>query len=371
MEKNVTAKNIAQRLGISAASVSVALSGKPGVSERTRLQVLSAAQELGYCPPRSAEPVRKPLCFLIYADQSVGIAQETTFYTFVLKGVEDAAKELGYHILIRYYYAGLSFRSQMSDILDEISGLLILGTDLTSSRSGAGQELTDWARYKIPVVIIDNFIFSAYVDCVGNENLYGAKSAMSYLIDRGHRSFGYLRAKQRITNFDDREHGLRMALREHLGDGGAESMEIVHVDISAERAYRDIGVWIAAKKALPSALFAENDVIAAAAIRALHAAGKRVPEDVSVMGFDDLPLCEMLDPTITTVHSFKEKLGTEAVRLLHQRILRGEDVQSAQAAGVMKLSMSTRLVERGSVAAPHSKPEPSRTASESANAHRP
>ena len=163
MEKNITAKDIAQRLGISAASVSVALSGKPGVSERTRLQVLSAAQELGYCPPRSAEPVRKPLCFLIYADQSVGIAQETTFYTFVLKGVEDAAKELGYHILIRYYYAGLSFRSQMSDILDEISGLLILGTDLTSSRSGAGQELTDWARYKIPVVIIDNFIYNRHM----------------------------------------------------------------------------------------------------------------------------------------------------------------------------------------------------------------
>ena len=238
----------------------------------------------------------------------------------------------------------------MADILNDISGLLILGTDMTLARHKAGQELTNWSNFRFPVVIIDNFIFSAYVDCIGNENLYGAKSAMSYLIDRGHRSFGYLRAKQRIANFDDREHGLRMALQEHLGDAGLEALELIHVDISAEKAYRNICTWLDAKQTLPTALFAENDVLAAAAIRALHSKGLHVPQDISVMGFDDIPLCEMVDPAITTVHSFKEKLGIEAVRLLHQRIQRGENVQSAQASGVMKLSMSTRIVERSSVA---------------------
>lgn len=350
VEPVITAKELAKKLGISAASVSVALSGKPGVSEQTRMRVLAAAQEFGYCPPRSAEPLRKPLCFLIYVDQAVGIAQESSFYTFVLQGVESAAKELGYRVLVRYYYAGQSFALQVADILNDISGLLILGTDITLTRHRLGLELTDFSRYPIPVIILDNFLFSAYVDCVGNDNLYGAKSAMSYLIDCGHRRFGYLRAKQRIANFDDREHGLRMALREHLGDENARSMEIIHVDISAEKAYRDISVWIAAKKEFPSALFAENDVIAAAAIRALHAAGLHVPEDVGVMGFDDIPLCEMLDPSITTVHSFKEQLGIEAVRMLHQRIVRGESVLRAQEAGVMKLSLSTRIVERDSVA---------------------
>ena len=76
------------------------------------------------------------------------------------------------------------------------------------------------------------------------------------------------------------------------------------------------------------------------------------------MGFDDIPVCEMVEPTITTVHSFKERLGVEAVELLHRRIAKGENVQAAQASGVVKLSMSTRLVERKSVA---SKPEAPKT----------
>lgn len=350
MANQVKARDIAEKLGLSTASVSVALNGKSGVSEETRRRILAAANEMGYSNPRNSAQDVKQLCFLIYVDQIVGIAQESTFYTFVMKGVEAAALELGYRILVRYYYADRSFQSQMSDILSDISGLLILGTDMTLTRHKSGQELTNWSNFPFPVVIIDNFLFSAYVDCIGNENLYGAKSAMSYLIDHGHRTFGYLRAKQRIANFDDRERGLRMALQEHLESTDSNAMELIHVDISAEKAYRNICTWLEAKQTLPTALFAENDVIAAAAIRALHSKGLRVPKDISVMGFDDIPLCEMIDPAITTVHSFKEKLGIEAVQLLHRRIMRGENVQSAQASGVMKLSMSTRIVERSSVA---------------------
>ena len=345
-----TAKDIAQKLGISAASVSVALNGKPGVSPATRERVLAAAAELGYSVPKSQAPERKLLCFLIYTDQSVGIAQESTFYTFVLKGVETAAKELGYRVLIRYYDANQGFETQMADILPDLSGLLILGTDMTPSRRDGIGALIGKKNLPFPIVIIDNFIFSAYVDCVGNDNLYGAKSAISYLIDKGHRKFGYLRSRQRITNFDDRENGIRMALKEHIG-APADSLEIIPVDVAADKAYQDICAWLDAENALPDALFAENDVVAAAAIRACGSRGIRVPDDVSIMGFDDIPVCEMVEPTITTVHSFKERLGIEAVGLLHKRILRGETVQTAQASGVIKLSMSTRVVERGSVRA--------------------
>ena len=199
------------------------------------------------------------------------------------------------------------------------------------------------------MVIVDNFIFSAYVDCVGNDNLYGAKSAISYLIDRGHRRIGYLRANQRITNFDDREAGIRMAIAEHLGNG-PQVLETIGVSVSAEGAYRDVCRWLERTSHLPDALFGENDVIAAAAIRALKMKGIRVPEDISVMGFDDIPVCEMVEPTITTVHSFKESLGREAVGLLHRRILAGQNGETAQASGVIKLSLSTRIVERQSVA---------------------
>ena len=343
----ITAKEIAQRLGISTASVSVALNGKPGVSEATRRRILATAAEMGYSASKSTASDGKLLCFLIYVDQVVGIAQESTFYTFVLQGVETAAKGLGYRTLIRYYYANQSFDDQMSDIIHDISGLLVLGTDMTFSRRKEIGPLIGDCDLPFPIVIIDNFIFSAYVDCVGNDNLYGAKSAMSYLIDQGHRRFGYLRAKQRITNFEDRENGVRMALSEHLGT--TDPLEIINVDIAADKAYQDICHWLDTKQDLPDALFAENDVVAAAAIRAFNTRGIRVPDDISVMGFDDIPVCEMVEPTITTVHSFKEKLGIEAVELLHKRISKGENVQAAHNSGVIKLSMSTRVVARRSV----------------------
>lgn len=355
---SITAKAIAQKLGLSTASVSVALNGKPGVSPATRERILAAAAELGYPASRAANADSKLLCFLIYVDQAVGIAQESTFYTFVLKGVETAAKELGYRILIRYYYASQNFDSQMSDIVGDLSGLLILGTDMTVARREEIGELIGQVSLPFPIVILDNFIFSAYVDCVGNDNLYGAKSAMSYLIDQGHRRFGYLRARQRITNFDDRENGIRMAFGEHISDPAAGALEIIDVDIAADKAYSDICSWLDRAVLLPDALFAENDVVAAAAIRAFNTRGIRVPQEISVMGFDDIPVCEMVEPTITTVHSFKERLGVEAVELLHRRIAKGENVQAAQASGVVKLSMSTRLVERKSVA---SKPEAPKT----------
>lgn len=344
----ITAKEIAKILGISPASVSFALNGKPGVSEATRTKIKQLAEELGYVPSRIQKPQDNPMiCFLIYTDEKVAIAQESTFYTFVLKGVEAAAKEMGYRVMIRYLEAGADFFRQMEDILSDISGVILLGTDITPQRKG---EITRFAGKNVgfPLVIVDNFIFSAYVDCVGNDNLYGAKSAVSYLIDRGHRRIGYLRANRRITNFDDREAGIRMAIAEHLGNA-PQVLETIGVNVSAEGAYRDVCRWLENTSHLPDALFAENDVIAAAAIRALKLKGIRVPEDISVMGFDDIPVCEMVEPTITTVHSFKESLGREAVGLLHRRIITGQHGEQIRASGAIKLSLSTRIVERQSV----------------------
>ncbi len=345
---NITAKDIALKLGISTASVSVALNGKPGVSKATRDRILSTAADMGYVLPKNNDGEIKNICFLIYMDETVSIAQETSFSTFVLKGVETAAKELGYRVLVRHFVPTMSFEAQTADLLDNLSGLLLLGTDLTPKRRASIAPLLGEQDLPFPVVIIDSFIFAHYVDCVGNDNLYGTKSAISHLIDQGHRKFGYFRARQRISNFEDRENGIRMAIHEHLGQR-AEPLKVVNVDISAEQAYRDITSWLCTKPELPDAFFAENDVIAAAAIRAFHDCGIQVPQQVSLIGFDDLPICEMTVPTITTVHSFKERLGVEAVTRLHARITAGQNVRDAQKAGNVKIAMSTLVVERQSV----------------------
>lgn len=340
----VTAKQIAEQLGISPSAVSLALNGKPGVSKRTREKVLAMAEHMGYSlPSRTAAPSteKKTICYIIYVDQVVAIAEYTTFSSFVLQGVESAATALGYNTLIRYLSAEKSFESQAAEILPNVDGIVLLGTDITAGRV---PQLAAFLRAagSIPVVVVDNFLLCSLADCVGNDGYTGAKQAIGYLLERGLRRIGYLRSRQRILNFDEREAGIRAALRE----AGLELCDVVDLRISSEGAFADFSKWLDQGQPLPDALFAENDVVAAAALRALKSRGIAVPDRVSVIGFDDIPICKMTDPPITTIGAFKEQLGTVAVQLLHQRL---QNAQNGAQRMRIKIALSTELCIRGSV----------------------
>lgn len=348
MVGNITAKDIAERLGISAAAVSMALNGKSGVSEETRERVMAEAMKSGYNTPRSSRTgayAKKTISFVIYV--GVGVAEQTSFSTFILQGVEAGAKSLGYRVVVHYLYEDKSLEDQLSAITSDTCGLILLGTDITEAqRDVLSMQL--YATIDIPVVVVDNFLFAAYVDCVGNDNMFGSKAAVSYLIRCGHRRIGYLRSKQRITNFEDREIGIQLALAEGK-EYGLEPLQTVDVDISSEKAYHDIFAWLEKGNKPAGAYFAENDMLAAAAIRAFTACGYRVPEDISIIGFDDVPICEMIQPAITTMHSFKDRLGEISAKQLHERIVAGDTARSTNEKGAMKIAMSLSVKERESV----------------------
>ena len=124
---------------------------------------------------------------------------------------------------------------------------------------------------------------------------------------------------------------------------------MIDVDISPDKAREDIFAWLRAGNVPAEAFFCENDMLAAAYIRVLKESGYRVPEDVSVMGFDDVQICEMIDPPITTMHAFKERLGKISVDLLHARIESGDTIQTSRESGLMKVALSLQLKERRSV----------------------
>jgi LacI family transcriptional regulator len=107
--------------------------------------------------------------------------------------------------------------------------------------------------------------------------------------------------------------------------------------------------WLKAGNVPADAYFAENDLLAASAIRALQKCGFRVPDDVSVIGFDDVQICEMIDPPITTMHAFKERLGQLAVNQLDYRIRSGDTLQTCRQSGLLKIALSLQLKERRSV----------------------
>jgi len=344
----ITAKEIAKKLGITPAAVSMALNGKPGVSAGTRARVLNEAAACGYTTPRAARAVQKgvpAITFVIYV--GAGVAAETTFSAFVLQGVEAMAKKLGYRVLVDYLYEDRPLNEQLPAIVQETCGLVLLGTDITKDQRDS-LNLHLRSHISVPMVVVDNFLFAASVDCVGNDNMFGAKAAVSYLIRCGHREIGYLRARQRIANFEDRQVGILLAMEENK-ELGLAPLSVVDVDIASEQACRDLCQWLDEGNTPVSAYFAENDVLAAAAVRALESRGYRVPEDVSVMGFDDIALCEMVRPAITTMHSYKERLGELSVQFLHQRIQSGETTRDFGSVAAMKVSVSLSLKERESV----------------------
>lgn len=342
----ITAKDIAAKLGISPSAVSLALNGKPGVSESTRSLVLATAMQMGYVRAETAPAHQssKTICFVRYAGEIVSIAEHTSFSSFVLQGVESRATELGYNTQVRYLNAGDMYNRQTLEIFRNAAGIIFLGTDIVEDRLPEIEQLFE-SMDNTPIVVVDSFLLDNRVDCVGNDSFGGAKSAAEYLIQTGHRHIGYVRAKQRIRNLMDRQNGVQAAL-----DRAGLSLDVlVDVDVSSEGAFQDFNAWIKGHPSLPDAIFAENDILAAAVIRVLKKHGYQVPGDVSVVGFDDIPVCEMLDPPLSTVHSFKNELGIVAVEHLHRRIVRGEIPHKTSSIGLLRTTLSTKFMSRFSV----------------------
>lgn len=340
----VTARNIAARLGLSTSAVSLALNGKPGVSEQTRASVFKAAEEMGYGGVRKLpEPSGyRRICFVFYINKLVSIAENTSFSSFVLQGVESAASAQGYSTQVRYLRAGESVEKQAADVCRNADGIILLGTDLIEDSLPEVQAFLD-AASSLPTVVVDSLMLAERLDCVGNDNALGSRQAVNYLLERGCRRIGYLRSRHRILNFEERERGLRSA----LADAGMEPDAVVDLGISFDDACEDMNRYIEKCDRLPDGFFAENDVIAAASIRALRAHGVALPEDVSIVGFDDIPICDLTDPSLTTVHSFKEQLGEVAVALLQMRMPSRQAFSSGT--GRMRVMLSTELRVRGSV----------------------
>ena len=342
----ITAKDIAAKLGISPAAVSLALNGRPGVSENTRAMVLETAMQMGYTRREGSSGNHQPrtLCFVRYAGNVVSVAEHTSFSSFVLQGIEARASELGYSTQVRYLTARDAYTPQNLDFLRQADGILFLGTDITTAQL-AKIELFLQAIDNTPIVIIDNCLLANRVDCVVNDCFGGAKSAVEHFLNTGHQQIGYIRANHRLSVFQERERGILAALEE----AGRQLAVTIDADVSSEGAFQDFDAWIKKQTVLPDAFFAENDIMAAAAIRVLKKHGYHIPGDVSIIGFDDISTCEMLDPPLSTVHCFKEELGAVAVDIIHRRITHNEVPHRTANTALFSTTLSTRFVTRFSV----------------------
>lgn len=342
----ITAKELAKKLGISPSAVSLALNNKPGVSNRTRNLVLETAMQMGYSKavPTGTFHTGKTVCFIRYGGTVINAAEHTSFSSFVLQGMESRATELGYNTQVRYLNAGDISNRQTMEFIRQAAGVVFLGTDLTPSQLPQMEEFFSHLD-NCPVVIVDSFLLCDRVDCIGNNSFGGAQAATEYLLQTGHKRIGYVKAKQRILNFHHREQGLLAA----LSKAGGSTPICIDVDISSEGAFRDFDAWLSTHPELPDALFIENDILAAAVMQVLKLHGLRIPEDISVIGFDDIPMCQMLDPPLSTVRLCKQELGQYAMDQLHRRIAASQVPHRMPSLPLVNTTLSTCLIRRASV----------------------
>ena len=332
----VTAKQLAALLGISESAVSLALNGKPGVSSFTRKRVFEAAKEHGYDLSHKFSSNKRQgiICFTIYK-KSGAVVGDTPFFSALMDGVSTRCRQEGYECVIRYLHEDDDLDNQIAALGSaKFSGIIILATEMEESA------LKRFEPLKPPFLFLDTYFEKSEYNFILINNIQGAFMATSYLIRKCETQPGYLRSAYWISNFEQRADGFYKALR---SAGMSTSQSLVHhLTPSQEGAYEDMKNLLNAGEKTASCYFADNDLIAMGAIQAFKEAGYRIPEDISIIGFDDLPACKYLIPNLTTIMVPKFFMGETAVTRMIQ-LIEGKNNQP------LKIEVSTKLILRKSV----------------------
>lgn len=328
----VSIKQISQMTGFSPATVSNALNRKKGVNRETSEKIFGVAEQLGYKPDRVITKIK----FVTYRKNGL-IIDDNQFFPAMIEGVERQAKNLGYEtIFSRLDYEDESFEERLAEVLEDTSALMILlGAEMLE------EDYLLFKNYKGYMVLLDGWSEDMEFDAVMINNTDSVCHAMEYLVEMGHREIGYLRGDYRIKAFRYREYGYIRVLEKH-GFPIRESYQVT-IGTQLESSYEDMKRYLESSPKLATAYFADNDIIALGAMRAFQEKGIRIPEDVSIIGFDDIPFSAVSAPGLTTIHVFKQNMGETAVRRALDYI-RYPDKREK-----MKIQICTKFIERDSV----------------------
>ncbi len=333
----VNIKLISEATGFSQATVSNALNGKRGVNAETAALIQQTAQRLGYLGD-SASAMRK-VKFVMFT--RAGIVEDAPYFPAVISGAERSCREQGMEmILVNLDRRRPDYEDQVRMLQsDTVSSVIILGTEMTD------EDLPLIQGFKAPVVVLDywhrDMLFNAVL--INNEDC--ARYAAEYLVRMGHRHIGYLRSNTRLVPFQEREKGFRLGLHEHglaLPEKYIFAVEVKNEETMWGAIHEELGRYIKSGEKLPTAFFAEDDTMALAAMKALTGHGLRIPEDVSVVGFDDIPFASLSTPALTTFQVPKQEIGSAAVRRIGELQKEENNVE-------FKIQVCAHLVERESV----------------------
>lgn len=324
-----TVKEIAAIAKVSVATVSRALQRPEIVSEETRQRIHEVVKRLGYTPNALARNLRTARTRLIIA-LLPDIANP--FFSEVIRGIEQVAHENGYSVLLGETQSSLVREQAYADMVAarQADGIITMSHRVPAIPIDGRLPVVNACEY-----VKDKKISSVYID-----NVAAAGAAVDYLVTLGHRDIAFIAGPSSSPICVDREQGYQLALQRAKIPANPGLTAVG--DFSIEAGERAIDLFLSQGQSF-SAVFCSNDEMAIGAMRALISHGLRVPEDVSVVGFDDIRFARYTSPPLTTVAQPKNALGREAMTMLIE-LLNDPEVPPR------KRVLSAELVVRGSTA---------------------
>jgi len=303
-------RDVAERAGVSVTTVSHVVNETRPVSDELRQRVSAAMDELGYQPNRLARSLR------LQETHTIGMIvpdSANPFFAEVARGIEDTSFEQSYNVILCNSDGNLDKELLYTNVLVEkqVDGILFVAAGVSTEHIRALQ------TRRMPLVLVDRDIPGVAVDSVLTDNARGGWQAIHYLIELGHRRIGCITGPSDVTPSAERVTGYRQALRE-AGIAADENL-VVKGDFQYQSGFRATQQLLEVNDP-PTAVFACNDLMAVGAISAVIESGRRVPADLSVIGFDDVPLASFTNPPLTTIAQPKYEMGALATTMLLERV---------------------------------------------------
>jgi LacI family transcriptional regulator len=301
-----TIRDVAREAGVSVATVSRVFNNSGPVREETRRRISEVALRLRYSPNSAARSLstRQTDVIGVLLPDLYG-----EFYSEVIRGIDQLVQREGWHLLVSSSHnERTDIEAALRAMRGRVDGLLVMSPDLDA------QALAENLPANLPVVLLNCEVDGRAYDSLNIDNYGGARAMMRHLLERGHRRIGLITGLPRNHDARERLRGSQAAL---VAAGvAAEPGLVVQGDFSEDSGYRAARVLLE-RGPLPSAIVAGNDSMAIGALSALAESGVRVPEDVALVGFDDIPIARYVAPPLTTVRvRIPELGGRAAARLL-------------------------------------------------------
>ncbi|WZL71598.1 LacI family DNA-binding transcriptional regulator [Clostridiaceae bacterium 35-E11] len=315
---SVTIKDVARKAGVSISTVSRVINNSKPVSSEIRQKVLKVIEETGYTP----NPVARSL--VMRKSQLIGVVVpdiSNAFIGEILSGIEEIGKMYGYDIILCSTYGDVEQELRYLNLLTakQVEGIIFMTWKL-EDRLVAYLVDTD-----IPVVLINRNTSKLHIPSVSIDNFKAAYEMTTYLIENGHKNIALIRNSLDLDAFGLAQYkGYKKALQEHGIEVDENLVKYGHFKL--EKSYEIVQNYVN-NNTLPTAIFATSDVMAIGAINCLLDNGYKVPDDVSVVGFNDIKLASIYRPNLTTIHQPLYDIGAVAIRMIVKKI-NNEEIDS-------------------------------------------